>query len=235
MEIRMFDPSIGTWVSRDPLGFEAGDADLYRFCGNDPTNHDDPSGMDPENETSRGAPKLKQVIEAGQKIEGSATEPEGPVPPDWNRPVLKPLGPKTGKPSMVIAGHGGWLAPYGMITVPQGTTITFFAPPNCGLNNIWATSYVDSGDPIALSGYYATYGPGAVIPNYVLFPPNETTSPFKPGPAAVYYNEPVYLGQLLVENLGTVWWSACTFWEEHGPGSDSWVVPVNPDHAWNSP
>jgi hypothetical protein len=42
----MFDPSIGTWVSRDPLGFEAGDADLYRYCGNGPTNFVDPSGMD---------------------------------------------------------------------------------------------------------------------------------------------------------------------------------------------
>jgi hypothetical protein len=35
------------WMSEDPLGFAAGDANLYRYVGNDPVNATDPSGKEP--------------------------------------------------------------------------------------------------------------------------------------------------------------------------------------------
>jgi uncharacterized protein RhaS with RHS repeats len=41
----MYDPSIGRWLSQDPSGFEAGDPNLYRYCGNAPTDGMDPSGL----------------------------------------------------------------------------------------------------------------------------------------------------------------------------------------------
>jgi hypothetical protein len=41
---RYYDPATGKWVSRDPLGVEAGDSNLYRYAGNDPANAKDPSG-----------------------------------------------------------------------------------------------------------------------------------------------------------------------------------------------
>jgi hypothetical protein len=44
----MFDPRIGRWVEEDPIGFEAGDANPYRYVGNDPTNKVDPSGLEKE-------------------------------------------------------------------------------------------------------------------------------------------------------------------------------------------
>jgi len=44
----MFDPSIGKWISEDPEGFAAGDANLYRYVGNAPTDGVDPSGLDKE-------------------------------------------------------------------------------------------------------------------------------------------------------------------------------------------
>jgi hypothetical protein len=31
-------------MAKDPIGFDAGDANLYRYVGNDPTNRVDPSG-----------------------------------------------------------------------------------------------------------------------------------------------------------------------------------------------
>jgi RHS repeat-associated protein len=42
---RMYDPGVGRWLSTNPLGFTAGDANLYRYVGNGPTNARDPSGL----------------------------------------------------------------------------------------------------------------------------------------------------------------------------------------------
>jgi RHS repeat-associated protein len=43
---RVQDPGTGRWTSQDPLGFGAGDADLYRYVGNEPEGLIDPSGLD---------------------------------------------------------------------------------------------------------------------------------------------------------------------------------------------
>ena len=42
---RVENPTMGRWMSRDPLGFNAWDADLYRYVGNEPTGALDPSGL----------------------------------------------------------------------------------------------------------------------------------------------------------------------------------------------
>jgi uncharacterized protein RhaS with RHS repeats len=41
----MYDPTIGRWLSEDPIGFEAGDANKVRYVGNGPINATDPSGL----------------------------------------------------------------------------------------------------------------------------------------------------------------------------------------------
>jgi hypothetical protein len=41
-------PSIGKWMQEDPIDFGAGDANLTRVVGNDPTNKVDPSGLEPD-------------------------------------------------------------------------------------------------------------------------------------------------------------------------------------------
>jgi hypothetical protein len=43
----VYDPTIGRWTSTDPLGFEAGDVNLYRYVHNGPTAATDPSGLGP--------------------------------------------------------------------------------------------------------------------------------------------------------------------------------------------
>jgi RHS repeat-associated protein len=43
---RYYDPVTGRWTGQDPLGFDAGDSNLYRYVHNDPTNLTDPSGFD---------------------------------------------------------------------------------------------------------------------------------------------------------------------------------------------
>jgi len=52
----MFDPTTGRWTTEDPIGFEAGDADLYRYVGNNPTNFTDPTGLYARVETKRVPP-----------------------------------------------------------------------------------------------------------------------------------------------------------------------------------
>jgi RHS repeat-associated protein len=43
---RAYHPGLGRFMSQDPIGFAAGDLNLFRYCGNDPVNMVDPSGLD---------------------------------------------------------------------------------------------------------------------------------------------------------------------------------------------
>jgi RHS repeat-associated protein len=42
---RDYDPDIGRWTAKDPIGFWGGQVDLYGYCLNDPINLVDPSGL----------------------------------------------------------------------------------------------------------------------------------------------------------------------------------------------
>jgi RHS repeat-associated protein len=42
---RDYDPAIGHWTLKDPIRFEAGDTNLYRYVLSDPVNRFDPSGL----------------------------------------------------------------------------------------------------------------------------------------------------------------------------------------------
>ncbi len=42
---RYYDPEIGRFISKDPIGFAGGDTNLYRYVGNSPLNWIDPLGL----------------------------------------------------------------------------------------------------------------------------------------------------------------------------------------------
>lgn len=42
---RYYNPSTGRFMSPDPIGFNGGDTNLYRYCGNNPVNCIDPDGL----------------------------------------------------------------------------------------------------------------------------------------------------------------------------------------------
>jgi RHS repeat-associated protein len=42
---RWYDPGTGRWLNEDPIGFAAGDANLYRYVGNGVTGARDPKGL----------------------------------------------------------------------------------------------------------------------------------------------------------------------------------------------
>jgi len=45
---RWYDPELGRFLSEDPIGFRAGDANLQRYVENAPTTRTDPSGLEEE-------------------------------------------------------------------------------------------------------------------------------------------------------------------------------------------
>jgi RHS repeat-associated protein len=64
---RWYDPATGRWQSQDPLGFDAGDSNLFRYVANSAPNTLDPSGLQIQKFT--GPPNLKMVVTVPAKIE----------------------------------------------------------------------------------------------------------------------------------------------------------------------
>lgn len=45
---RMYQPGLGRFLQTDPKGFDAGDMNLFRYCGDDPVDRSDPLGLQGE-------------------------------------------------------------------------------------------------------------------------------------------------------------------------------------------
>jgi hypothetical protein len=69
-ERAMFDTAAGRFLQRDPIGFTAGDVNLYRYVRDAPANATDPSGQEPTTpekiEAVRNAAELIRTREPGQ-------------------------------------------------------------------------------------------------------------------------------------------------------------------------
>jgi hypothetical protein len=44
----MYNPDLGRFLQTDPTGFDAGDMNLFRYCGDEPVDRSDPTGLDTE-------------------------------------------------------------------------------------------------------------------------------------------------------------------------------------------
>ncbi len=76
---RYYDPAAGRWMSADPIGFQAGDENLFRYVGNNPVNRVDPSGL----QETLGPPLPPGKSAAESKHWGPP--PVGMAPEDWRR------------------------------------------------------------------------------------------------------------------------------------------------------
>jgi RHS repeat-associated protein len=84
---RFYHPGMGIFIQTDPKGFDAGDMNLFRYCGDDPVDKSDPMGLyamgagwDPERwrvfdqaqkaaaqQLSNTTSKLDKALEAGKE------------------------------------------------------------------------------------------------------------------------------------------------------------------------
>jgi RHS repeat-associated protein len=106
---RYYDSAVGRFISEDPLGFSAGDGNLYRYVGNSPTNFIDPSGLD---ENSWPQINLLDIViftgEAAKALLQQANPDggrlnEGNIPPG----AIKPTVTKTGTPGLFDPNNYG--------------------------------------------------------------------------------------------------------------------------------
>ena len=95
---RWFDPGTGRCMSHDPIGFEPGDANLYRYVGNRPTKHTDPTGLQPP---STG---IAATIPADQQVHEAVVDKLGQEAIDRARGDLL-LGPMM---FLMIIDHQDW-------------------------------------------------------------------------------------------------------------------------------
>ncbi|NIP72677.1 MAG: RHS repeat-associated core domain-containing protein, partial [Gammaproteobacteria bacterium] len=64
---RDYDPEVGRWTAKDPVGFGGGDPNLYGYVFSDPVNHGDPLGLNafagiPSNQGGQGIPGVSHRI-----------------------------------------------------------------------------------------------------------------------------------------------------------------------------
>ena len=92
---RRYDPSTGTWIQPDPIGFLGGQDNLSEFVGNDPTNFVDPSGLGP-------------ISPWGDRVQGP------PPGAQWwaNGPNDIPIGMVWVYPGFGLYSSGGAYVPY---------------------------------------------------------------------------------------------------------------------------
>jgi RHS repeat-associated protein len=111
---RYYDAGVGRFISEDPIGFAAGDSNIYRYVGNSPVNATDPSG-------NRGVP------------------PRSPNVRPVNRPTINPgrsrnnpyNRPPSGYPYQYTLPNGQ--PGYTCVTKPGGTCDPLPPNPNCPL------------------------------------------------------------------------------------------------------
>jgi RHS repeat-associated protein len=93
---RDYDPRTGRWTAPDPLLYEGGDANLYRFAYNDPVNRSDPTGLDPRRRKAYLDCLGLAIGIAGSPTEGVAIEQPLPETRCFQEPRGKNLPHRPG-------------------------------------------------------------------------------------------------------------------------------------------
>ena len=118
---RWYEPGTGRFVNEDPSGFKGGDANLFRYVGNDPLNRIDPSGLmakwaQPASRTSVPTGGWKLVGQGGTRNNFTGR-------PDWGIPFGEFL--VTGPSNSSRAGSSQSSVTVGGLPPGRGANVLF--------------------------------------------------------------------------------------------------------------
>jgi uncharacterized protein RhaS with RHS repeats len=82
-----YDPTIGRFISEDPIAFDGRDANLHRYAGNDPANFADPSGLQVAMTARPPTPQPPSTSKPKPAPPGS---PKNPLPWPTKGPIIAP-------------------------------------------------------------------------------------------------------------------------------------------------
>lgn len=109
---RWYDPTTRRFMTEDPMDFQAGDYNLYRYVGNQPTRYTDPSGMDwwPWSSSNSSSAAIAGAAATGAVGEGVAAGQQAATPArgccsDGTPELDEMIGKATPNDSMVAAGN----------------------------------------------------------------------------------------------------------------------------------
>lgn len=93
---RWYDPAMGRWLSEDPLGFYAAEANLYRYCGNNPAVGRDPTGLEEWqlHLSGHGGPHIQLGNQRWNAITLEPIRHAGQLPPRLTEAQLRDLAKK---------------------------------------------------------------------------------------------------------------------------------------------
>ena len=140
---RDYDPDIGRWTAKDPIGFWSSDTDLYGYCANNPINFVDPSGLSALKKFFEG------VKEGHQKIHKDIRDAAAKMSPEMRTlvgatVVLAGTVLVESGTAVVIIG-----APTGLgniVTIPVGVTMVFLGGETMYIGyEIWSAKPGDEG------------------------------------------------------------------------------------------
>jgi len=112
---RYYDPTMGRFISKDPIGFNGGDVNVYRYVHNNPINFIDPTGLAWRDVPGGVATALREGLKGAVTATGRATEAMGIT------------SGRVQAAAYTVSGAG--LTTIGTITLPEGAPLIGLGVP----------------------------------------------------------------------------------------------------------